>query len=201
TNREMKVMNHPEKLWVEWAKIFIIALALTVFVRTFLFASIVVDGSSMLLTLHDRDKMIVNKFDYHFKDPERFDIIVFHASEDRDFIERIIGLPGEHVEVRNRVLYIDGEKVPEPFLAENDERNMDSDVTIYENFTLEELPGGYQTILDAKYLVLGDNRNNSTDSRVIGLISKSQIVGKTDIIIWPISRWQTLNSNDNEVYI
>jgi len=130
-------MNHPEKLWVEWAKIFIIALALTVFVRTFLFAPIVVDGSSMLPTLHDRDKMIVNKLDYHFKDPERFDIIVFHASEDRDFIKRIIGLPGEHVEVRNRVLYIDGEKVLEPFLAESDEKNTDSDVTIYENFTLE----------------------------------------------------------------
>src|SRR5699024_8797603 len=163
-------------------KIFIITLALTVFVRTFLFAPIVVDASSMLRTLHARDKMIVNKFDHHFKDTESFDIIVFHASEDRDVIKRIIWLPGEHVEVRNLVLYIDGEKVPEHFLVENDERNMDSDVTIYENFTLEELPGGYQTIPEDKYLVLGDNRNNSTDSRVIGLISKSQIVGKTDII-------------------
>src|SRR5699024_6570791 len=197
----MKVMNHPEKLWVEWAKVFIVALTLTIFVRSFLFAPIVVDGSSMLPTLYDRDKMIVNKLDYHFKDPERFDIIVFHASEDRDFIKRIIGLPGEHVEVRNRVLYTDGEKVLEPFLAESDEKNTDSDVTIYENFTLEELPAGYQTIPEHKYLVLDDNRNNSTDSLVIGLISKSQIVGKTDIIIWPISRWQTLNSNDKQVNI
>lgn len=174
--------------WFEWAKVFIVALAVTFFVRTFLFAPIVVDGLSMLPTLEDRDKMLVNKIEYRISEPERFDVIVFHASEQRDFIKRIIGLPGEHVEVRDQVLYINGEEVPEPFLTDNN----DIDTTLYENFKLEELPGGYDKIPADKYLVLGDNRNNSTDSRIIGLISKSQIVGKTDIIFWPFERWQSV---------
>lgn len=72
----------------------------------------------MLPTLHDRDQMIVNKFSYLIQDPERFDIVVFHASAQKDFIKRIIGLPGEHVAVEDNVLYIDGEPVEEPFLDE-----------------------------------------------------------------------------------
>lgn len=180
--------------WIQWTKVFLVALAITVLIRAFLFAPIVVDGSSMLPTLHDQDKMLVNKIDYRFNEPERFDIIVFHASEKKDFIKRIIGLPGEHVEVRDRVLYINGDIVSEPFLA--DQHKEQIQVTSFEDFTLEELPGGYVTIPEDKYLVLGDNRTNSTDSRVIGLVSKSQIVGKTNVIIWPISRWQILDASE-----
>lgn len=190
------MLNGRENEWIEWTKIFLVALTITVFIRTFLFAPIIVDGFSMLPTLHDQDKMLVNKIDYRFNDPERFDIIVFHASEKRDFIKRIIGLPGEHVEVRDHKLYINGEEVPEPFLGHKDEKGRGADSTLYENFTLEQLPGGYETIPEDKYLVLGDNRNNSTDSRVIGLISKTQIVGKTEIIFWPINRWQTIKSHE-----
>lgn len=70
----------------------------------------------MLPTLHDRDRMIVNKINYTLGEPDRFDIVVFHAPEQNDFIKRVIGLPGEHVAVRDNVLYIDGEPVDEPFL-------------------------------------------------------------------------------------
>lgn len=183
--------------WFEWTKVFIVALAITFFVRTFLFAPIVVDGLSMLPTLEDNDKMLVNKIEYRINEPERFDVIVFHASDQRDFIKRIIGLPGEHVEVRDQNLFINGEKVSEPFLVDNNT----NDATLYENFKLEELPGGYDTIPTDKYLVLGDNRGNSTDSRIIGLVSKSQIVGKTDVIFWPFKRWQSLNANEEFIDI
>lgn len=189
--------NQGNHEWLEWVKVLVVALAVTFFVRTFLFAPIVVDGQSMMPTLEDRDKMLVNKIDYYLNDPKRFDIVVFHASEQRDFIKRIIGLPGEHVEVRDQVLYIDGKKVEEPFLKGDQEDGLTTEATLYENFKLEELPGGYEKIPEDKYLVLGDNRNNSTDSRIIGLISESQIVGKTSFIFWPFERWQSLNVQQN----
>ncbi len=102
--------------WFDWLKAFVIALILALIIRSFFFSPIIVDGPSMQPTLYDRDQMIVNKFIYHFKDPERFDIVIFHASEDKDFIKRVIGLPGEHVMVKDNVLYIDGEEVEQPFL-------------------------------------------------------------------------------------
>ena len=179
--------------WLDWIKALLIALILGLIVRTFFFAPIVVDGPSMLPTLQDRDQMIVNKINYRFNDPKRFDIVVFHASEKKDFIKRVIGLPREHVKVTDNVLYINGEKVDEPFLG--DVKTGDSIFQpIGNDFELEELPGNYDVIPEGYYLVLGDNRNNSTDSRTIGLISKDQIVGKTNLIYWPYKRWQVLDA-------
>src|SRR5690625_1655191 len=192
----MKMLFERDNEWIEWIMVLFIELIITSFIRTFLFAPIIVDGFSMFPTLHDQDKMLVNKINYHFSEPERFDIIVFHASDQKDFIKRIIGLPGEHVAVRDHTLYIDGIEVQEPFLNYKDEKGLIDEPTFYENFKLEELPGGYEKIPEDEYLVLGDNRNNSTDSRIIGLISKTQIVGKTNVIFRPIDRWQTMESYD-----
>src|SRR5690625_831525 len=91
----------------DWIKALLIAFILAFVVRTYLFSLIVIDGSSMLPRLHDRDKMIVNKFTYRFNEPERFDIVVFHAIDQKDFIKRVIGLPGEHVKMEDGILYID----------------------------------------------------------------------------------------------
>ncbi|MCG5103509.1 signal peptidase I [Oceanobacillus alkalisoli] len=173
--------------WIEWTKALLVALGLAFIVRMFLFAPIIVDGPSMLPTLHDRDQMIVNKFSYYFNDPERFDIVVFHASSQKDFIKRVIGLPGEHVAVNDDVLYINGEPVEQDFLPvnENDANTIDS---VRNDFALEEIPGNYDVIPEGHVLVLGDNRGNSTDSRMIGLISTDQIVGKASLIYWPFER-------------
>lgn len=176
--------------WYDWIKALLIAFALVFIVRTFFFAPIIVDGPSMQPTLHDRDQMIVNKINYRFNDPKRFDIVVFHAVEKKDFIKRVIGLPGEHVAVRDGVLYIDGEKVEEPFLAEADQKTV-SDQLRSNDFQLENLPGDFDTIPDGHVLVLGDNRGNSTDSRMLGVIPIDKIVGKTSLIYWPIKRMQT----------
>jgi len=171
--------------WLEWTKALLLALGLAFFIRIFLFAPIIVDGPSMLPTLHDRDQMIVNKASYYFNDPERFDIVVFHASSQKDFIKRVIGVPGEHVAVIDNVLHINGEPVEEDFLM--DEAYSDS---VRNDFSLEELPGQHEVIPEGEYLVLGDNRSNSTDSRMIGLISEDEIVGKASLIYWPLSRIQ-----------
>lgn len=174
--------------WFDWAKALLFAFGLAFIVRMFFFAPIVVDGPSMLPTLHDGDQMIVNKFSYRIHEPERFDIIVFHASAQKDFIKRVIGVPGEHVEVVDNVLYIDGEAVEEPFLEEKNGLYQSA----VNDFSLETLPGGYEEIPEGHVLVLGDNRSNSTDSRMLGLISMDQIVGKTSLIYWPFNRLQIL---------
>lgn len=183
-------MAKPKKSeWFDWIKALLIAFALAFIVRTFLFAPIVVDGPSMLPTLHDRDQMIVNKINYRISEPKRFDVVVFHATPKKDFIKRVIGLPGEHVAVIDDVLYINGEEVDQPFLKEEKEgsyqfRNND--------FTLENLPGNFKEIPDGHVLVLGDNRGNSTDSRMLGVIPTDKIVGNTSLIYWPIKRMQIL---------
>jgi len=173
--------------WYEWTKALLIAFLIAFLIRTFLFSLIIVDGPSMQPTLYDRDRMIVNKFIYHFKEPSRFDIVVFHASKQKDFIKRVIGLPGEHVAIKNDILYINGEPIDEPYIHYHD------DELIQSNFKLENIPGQYETIPEGYILVLGDNRNNSTDSRRLGLISMDQIVGKANVIYWPFDRIKIVN--------
>ncbi|GAB3067458.1 signal peptidase I [Virgibacillus ainsalahensis] len=172
--------------WFDWVKALLIAFGLAFAVRMFFFAPIVVDGPSMLPTLEDRDQMIVNKFIYRISEPERFDIVVFHASAQQDFIKRVIGLPGEHVAYEDDVLYIDGKAVEEPFLSKQN----DNQGVFTNDFSLEHLPGGYETIPEGHLLVLGDNRENSTDSRMLGVIPEDEIVGKTGLIYWPLERVQ-----------
>lgn len=177
-----------KKEWVEWVKALLIALGLAFIVRMFLFAPIIIDGPSMLPTLHDRDQMIVSKYNYYFSEPDRFDIVVFHASVQKDFIKRVIGLPGEHVAVIDNVLHINGNPVEENFLTENDE--VSGFQPFSNDFTLEELPGGYTEIPEGHVFVLGDNRGDSTDSRSIGVIPMDKIVGKASLIYWPFNRIQ-----------
>lgn len=176
--------------WLGWIKLIVLAVIFALLVRKFLFSPIIVDGPSMQPTLYSHDQMIVNKFIYYFKEPERFDIVVFHASEEKDFIKRVIGLPGEHVMVKDDILYIDGKEVEQPFLQQVDDENYVFSV-MTGDFRLEELVGGYDKIPEGYILVLGDNRNNSTDSRhELGLVSLDQVVGKTNIIYWPLERIQ-----------
>lgn len=178
--------------WVFWAKLFVIALIFALIVRSFLFSPIIVDGPSMQPTLHDRDQMIVNKFIYRFKQPDRFDIVIFHASNEKDFIKRVIGLPGEHVAVRDNQLYIDNEPIEQKFLEPYEDNEIIYPV-LTNDFSLEKLPGDYDVIPDNHILVLGDNRTNSTDSRSFGLVSMDQVVGKTNIVYWPLKRIHVVN--------
>lgn len=135
-------------------------------------------GPSMNPTLNEGDIIITNKLIYRFKSIERNDIVVI-SQDEKYMIKRIVGLPGETVEYQNNDVLINGKAYKETFT--NSET---------EDFTIQDL--GYDVIPEDMYLVLGDNRENSLDSRTFGLVSKNQIVGKAWIKIWPISKMKIL---------
>ncbi len=170
------------ELW-EWTKIIVIAILVTAIIRHFLFTPIIVDGQSMMPTLENRDRMIVNKLSYRIGSPKRFDIIVFQAPENKDYIKRVIGLPGEHIEYKNDVLYVDGVPYEEPYLEEQKQR-MGSGV-LTEPFSVY-VPEGH-------VFVLGDNRLYSKDSRHIGPIPLEDVLGKATLIFWPPADFQFIH--------
>ena len=160
---------------------------LVVVALTFLFVQYVgqrthVNGDSMNNTLQNGDNLIVDKISYRFKDPERFDIIVFpyQYQEDTYYIKRIIGLPGETVQIEDGIIYIDGEVLEETYGKE---------VMYSAGIASQPMELG-----EDEYFVLGDNRNNSRDSRdpSVGTIPKDQIIGKAFIRIWPFEKFGIL---------
>lgn len=143
-----------------------------ILVRTFIITPVRVNGTSMDPTLKDGEIMILNKISYKFNDIKRYDIVVV-KTEDKKIIKRVIGLPGETLKYENNVLYIDGQEVKEPYLKEKTE-----------DFNINSQ--GYSKIPKDCYFVLGDNRDNSSDSRIIGCVNKNSIEGKTSLVILPI---------------
>ena len=147
-------------------------LLLIILVRTFIITPVRVNGTSMYPTLNDGEIMILNKIDYRFNDIKRYDIVVVNT-DDRKIIKRVIGLPGETLKYENNVLYINGQEVKEKYLKESTE-----------DFDIKEL--SYSKIPSDCYFVMGDNRNNSTDSRIIGCVKKEDIEGRTNLVILPV---------------
>lgn len=163
----------------EWIKSLGVALVIVLIVRAFLYTPILVDGASMNTTLHDQDRMIVSKIG----EPERFDIVVFHANEKQDYIKRVIGLPGDKIEYRDDTLYINGKAYKEPYL---DEQKAQIDGELTRSFRLEDTAVGQATVPEGHLFVMGDNRRNSTDSRIIGAVPMDQVVGTTNVVFYPL---------------
>lgn len=146
----------------------------------------VVDGPSMETTLNDGDNLIIDKISYRFEDPKRFDIIVFpfQYKENTFYIKRIIGLPGETVSItENGIIMINGEPLQESYGKE-----------VIRDSGMAKDP---ITLSDGEYFVLGDNRNNSSDSRdpSVGIIKRSDIVGRAFMRLYPFDRIGFLNKN------
>ena len=171
----------------EWLKALAIAVIIAIIIRGFIFTNYVVDGQSMMPTLQDGNMLIVNKVDYDFTKPHRFDIVIFHATPTDDYVKRVIGLPGDTLEYKNDVLYINGQKVNEPYLKPYKSK-MPADVPLTKDFNLKERTG-LTHVPDGKIFVMGDNRQNSVDSRVFGFVDMSKIVGKVNLRYWPFSEF------------
>ncbi|WP_257350115.1 signal peptidase I [Pseudalkalibacillus decolorationis] len=173
----------------EWLKALFIALIIAAGIRYFMFAPIVVDGESMMPTLHHQDRMIVNKLSYTVGEPERFDVIVFHAPEGKDYIKRIIGLPGDKIEYKDDQLFVNGKKVPEPYLKEFKQILSEGNLTY--NFDLSEVINN-TTVPDGHVFVMGDNRQHSKDSRNIGPVPLEEVIGEANLIFWPVAHFNVL---------
>lgn len=168
---------------ISWALYLIFVVALVYVIITFVGQRTVVDGRSMNPNLNDGDNLIVEKLSYRFRDPQRFDIIVFppQGAPNEHYIKRIIGLPGETVQIDYEGnIYINGEILEEDYGLET----IQNPGRAAEPVTLGE----------DEYFVLGDNRNNSTDSRTekVGNVKRSTITGRAWVRIWPLSDFGVL---------
>lgn len=159
-------------------------IAVFLIVRAFLFENYVVNGKSMEPTLYDGNLMMVNTVTNNISNLHRFDVIVFHATEENDYVKRVVGLPGETIEYKDDQLYVNGEYISEDFLQEEKENAETEPLT--EDFTLLEVTGE-ETVPEDQIFVLGDNRGDSLDSRSIGFVPVDEVVGKVDITYWPIT--------------
>jgi signal peptidase I len=162
---------------VEWVVILVVALVGAFMVRTFLIQAFFIPSDSMLPTLQQHDRVLVNKLSYSLHPVHRGDIVVFTHSPGfdpafKDLIKRVIALPGETVEGHDGHVYIDGHLLQEPYLPAT-------------AVTSDFAP---KVIAAHSYWVMGDNRTNSTDSRVFGAITRHQIVGRAFILWWPLGR-------------
>ena len=162
----------------EWIMVFVVAGAMALVVRTFIFEPVRVDGTSMLNTLQNNEFMITTKFDYLFSDPERFDIVICNypnTSDGKYRVKRVVGLPGETIELRAGKLYINGELIEQDF-----------------DMTPNEANYGPITLQDGYYFVLGDNRNNSKDSRsaLVGPLERKMIKGHVRCVVFPFTKFR-----------
>lgn len=140
-------------------------------------------GPSMSPNLKSNDILVLDKISYKFTDIKRGDVVSLYYADTKYLIKRVIGLPGEYIEYKNNILYIDGNMFKEEYLGNN---------IITDDFSIKDL--GYDTIPEDMYLVLGDNRGDSLDSRDInvGLIKRSNIMGKVRARIWPLNKMKII---------
>ena len=175
----VEVRRRNRSVWREYAEALITAVLLALAVRAFVVQAFVIPSGSMLPTLRIGDYLLVNKFVYVFRPIRRGDIIVFKFPRDetRDFIKRVIGLPGETLEIRDRQVFIDGKPLHESY-------------AVYSEPPLLRSPAPYHlvpmVIPPGHLFVMGDNRDNSLDSRSWGLLEEAKVVGEASIIYFSI---------------
>lgn len=168
--------------WIKEIVPYIIIILVVILIRTYLITPVHVNGTSMVPTLLNNEILLLKKYDHHYN---RFEIVVFNYERTNPYtketkterlVKRVVGFPNEHIRYQDNKLYVNGNVVEENFIN-----------TTTSDFDLTEL--GYEVIPEGYYFVMGDNRNNSTDSRVIGLIPKEDIIGTTNFALYPFQKF------------
>ena len=163
----------------DWIISIVVAVVLAFLIRQFIVELYIVDGPSMRPTLQSQERLVVNKFIYNIRHPEKGEILVFKYPRDqsRDFIKRVIATPGDTIEIKDGRVYVNDQMQSEDYILEK---------------TRSEYPKA--TVPDGTVFVMGDNRNNSEDSRFadVGFVPYSLIKGKAMLVFWPFSQFKTL---------
>lgn len=160
----------------ELTKWIIVVLVIGTLIHFFVGTLFIVDGESMEPNFHSGQYILVNRWQYNFGKPERGDVVVLKFPGDpehKKYIKRIIGLPGEHVEIIDGFVYIDRTKLSEPYIPAG----------------VLTLPNLNRYLRDDDYFLLGDNRYNSSDSRVWGTCPKRDLIGKAFYTLYPLEMW------------
>ena len=169
------------KMIKEWVP-YVVIIIVVVLIRSYIVTPVVVRGDSMYDTLEDGQVLFLSKIHYIVSDIERFDIVVVKDSDGDLIIKRVIGMPGDDIEYIDDVLYINGEEYSKRFTEDwTDDFTLEDICQINDDDCSEGIPEGM-------YLMLGDNRDVSADSRVKGLIREEQVLGKTIFRIWPLNK-------------
>jgi len=173
------------KHWLfDWAETIVVALVLALIIRAFFLQVFWIPSGSMEPTLDINDRIVVNKVPYHFRLPRRLEVVVFRqvqpegfTGEKKDLIKRLVGLPGETLEVKNGVIFINGSPIQEKHTGNQD----------FANF-------GPVTIPPDSFFVMGDNRPESADSRYWGFLPKKNLIGPAFLRIWPLFKFGLIAS-------
>ena len=186
---------------LEWILTIVVAIAIALPIRAFGFELVRVDGESMDNTLANGEIMFVTKYDYASTwlsfpwqndeskekavrittggNPQRFDVVIcrYPGRGDTNFVKRVVGLPGDTIEIRDGYLYVNGDRYEEPYVDDE-----------YRGGRLNTF--GPYTVPEGEYFVMGDHRNNSNDSRAVGAIERSMIIGHVRRVLYPFSSWR-----------
>jgi signal peptidase I len=164
-----------------WTRDLLIAIGLALVIIVFLYQPVKVEGTSMAPLLSDQERIFINKFVYRFEPIERGDVVVFWYPLDpsKSFIKRVVGLPGEMVEIRQGRVYVNGKLVPEPYVPPQ-----------YEDLS----DFGPVRMLKDNYFVMGDHRISSNDSRVFGPVASRFIYGRAVFAYWPVDHFGSLDT-------
>lgn len=163
---------------VRWLRLSLIALLICLILRFFMFIPVTIDGYSMMPTLKMGEVVLVNRL----SDVKRFDTIVFNI-EKQQYVKRVIGMPGDHLVYKNDQLYINGKLKSEPYLQQYREKLNENDTFMSD----------YDIVVDDNtYYVLGDNRDNSNDSRYFGTVTSDHIIGVAKYVYLPINHMRTI---------
>ena len=170
-------MNDNIKEILKTVLTYVFIVLVVIAIRLFFIDPVRVEGRSMNTTLQNGEIMLLNKIIYKRHDIKRFDIVVINE-HNKLIIKRVIGLPGETIEYKDNKLYINGQEMKDPYPS-----------TATEDFSIEDI--GHVKVPGDTYFVMGDNRSDSLDSRYgsVGVINKTQILGRARFVIWPINRF------------
>src|SRR5713226_7391967 len=166
-----------------WGRDLVIALTLAIVIIIFFYQPVKVEGTSMTPLISDQERIFINKFVYRFEPIERGDVVVFWYPLDRtkSFIKRVVGLPGEVVEIRQGIVYVDGAPLAEPYVPPQ-----------YEDLS----DFGPLLVARDSYFVMGDHRISSNDSRVFGAVPSRFIYGRAVFAYWPVDHFGSLSTTE-----